>query len=183
MFKTNEVLLKNLIDDVEKGKIQLPDFQRGWVWDDDRIKGLLASVSRGFPMGAVMTLSAGSEIKFRTRPIEGVKPDEVGQAESFLLDGQQRLTSLYQSLRHPGAVDTHNNRGQRIKRWYYIDMKKALNRDVDREEAIVSVPENRLETRDFGRQTVWDLSSPEKEYEQHMMPSESLMNPSSPKSL
>ena len=177
MFKTNEVLLKNLIDDVEKGKIQLPDFQRGWVWDDDRIKGLLASVSRGFPMGAVMTLSAGSEIKFRTRPIEGVSSDSVGEADAFLLDGQQRLTSLYQSLRHPGPVDTHDNRGQRIKRWYYIDMKKAMEKDSDREEAVVSVPENRLETRDFGRQIVWDLSDKDKEYKQHMMPTESLMNP------
>ena len=177
MFKTNEVLLKNLIDDVEKGKIQLPDFQRGWVWDDDRIKGLLASASRGFPMGAVMTLSAGSEIKFRTRPIEGVEPEQIGQAESFLLDGQQRLTSLYQSLRHSGPVDTHNNRGQRIKRWYYVDMQKALDPDTDREDAIISVPASRQETRDFGRQTVWDLSTPEFEFQQHMMPTESLMNP------
>ena len=177
MFKTNEVLLKNLIEDVEKGKIQLPDFQRGWVWDDERIKGLLASVSRGFPMGAVMTLSAGSEIKFRTRPIEGVTPESAGEADVFLLDGQQRLTSLYQALRHPGPVDTHNNRSQRIKRWYYIDMMKALNSDTDREDAIISVPENRQETRDFGRQEVRDLSAPELEYQQHMMPTESLMNP------
>ena len=177
MFKTNEVLLKNLIDDVEKGKIQLPDFQRGWVWDDDRIKGLLASVSRGFPMGAVMTLSAGSEIKFRTRPIEGVQPDSVGDPESSLLDGQQRLTSLYQSLRYPGSVDTQNIRNQRIKRWYYIDMRKALDPETDREDAVVSVPENRQETRDFGRQIVWDLSLPELEFEQHMMPTECLMNP------
>ena len=177
MFKTNEVLLKNLIEDVEKGKIQLPDFQRGWVWDDDRIKGLLASVSRGFPMGAVMTLSAGSEIKFRTRPIEGVAPESVGEADAFLLDGQQRLTSLYQSLRHPGPVDTQNNHKQRIRRWYYVDMHKALDLEVDREDAIISVPETRRETRDFGRQTVWDLSTQELEYRQHMMPSESLMNP------
>ena len=177
MFKTNEVLLKNLIDDVEKGKIQLPDFQRGWVWDDDRIKGLLASVSRGFPMGAVMTLSAGSEIKFRTRPIEGVAAEAVGEADAFLLDGQQRLTSLYQSLRHPGPVDTHNNRGQRIRRWYYVDMQRALDPESDREDAIISVPESRRETRDFGRQVVWDLSDQELEYQQHMIPTESLMNP------
>ncbi len=177
MFKTNEVLLKNLIDDVEKGKIQLPDFQRGWVWDDDRIKGLLASVSRGFPMGAVMTLSAGSEIKFRTRPIEGVAPESVGEAEAFLLDGQQRLTSLYQSLRHPGPVDTQNNHKQRIRRWYYVDMQKSLDPDAEREDAFISVPESRKETRDFGRQIVWDLSTSELEYRQHMMPTESLMNP------
>ena len=51
MFKTNPVSLKELLDDTESGKIQLPDFQRGWVWDDDRIRGLLASISRGFPVG------------------------------------------------------------------------------------------------------------------------------------
>ena len=59
MFKTNPVSLKDLLDDVDSGKIQLPDFQRGWVWGDDRIRGLLASISRGFPVGAIMTLEAG----------------------------------------------------------------------------------------------------------------------------
>ena len=60
MFKTNPVSLK-LLNDVDSGRIQLPDIQRGWVWDDDRIRGLLASVSRGFPVGAIMTLDAGGE--------------------------------------------------------------------------------------------------------------------------
>ena len=46
MFETNPIDLKDLLDDVEEGKIQLPDFQRGWVWDDERIKGLLVSISR-----------------------------------------------------------------------------------------------------------------------------------------
>ena len=177
MFKTNEVLLKSLIEDVEKGKIQLPDFQRGWVWDDGRIKGLLASVSRGFPMGAIMTLSAGGEIKFRTRLVEGVSSGGTGEADAFLLDGQQRLTSLYQSLRHPGPVDTQNNHKQRIRRWYYVDMQKAVDPDADREDAIISVPENRKETRDFGRQIILDLSTSKLEYQKHMMPTESLMNP------
>ena len=65
MFKTNPVSLKELLDNVDSGKIQLPDFQRGWVWDDDRIRGLLASISRGFPVGAIMTLEAGGEILTR----------------------------------------------------------------------------------------------------------------------
>ena len=60
MFKTNPILLGNLLDDVEARRIQLPDFQRGWVWDDDRVRGLLASISRGFPIGAVMMLPAVS---------------------------------------------------------------------------------------------------------------------------
>ena len=47
-FTTNPILLKNLLAQVEQGALQLPDFQRGWVWDDDRIKGLIASISKGF---------------------------------------------------------------------------------------------------------------------------------------
>ena len=43
MFTTNPITLKVLIDEVTEGKIQLPDFQRGWVWDDERIKDLLVS--------------------------------------------------------------------------------------------------------------------------------------------
>ena len=95
MFQTNPVLLNNLLNQVENGDIQLPDFQRGWVWDDDRIKGLLTSICRGFPIGAVMTLSAGGEIRLKARPIEGVDEGAAASPSTFLLDGQQRLTSLY----------------------------------------------------------------------------------------
>ena len=182
MFKTNETLLKVLLSQVENGKIQLPDFQRGWVWEDDRIRGLLASISRRFPIGVIMTLDSGGNINFKTRLVEGVgqgnhtnesiqdKPD------SFLLDGQQRLTSLYQALVHPGPVETQDNRKKKIRRWYYVDMLKAMEQYIDREEAIISVPEDRTITRNFGREVVLDLSTPELEYQNHMMPTERLLN-------
>ena len=51
-FKTNPFALHDLLKDCHKGDFQLPEFQRGWVWDEDRIKSLLASISRGFPIGA-----------------------------------------------------------------------------------------------------------------------------------
>ena len=175
MFKTNPFALNTLLQDVHDGKIQLPDFQRGWVWDDYRIRGLLASVSRGFPVGAVMTLDAGSEIKFRTRPIQGVTAGEV-KPSVFLLDGQQRLTSLYQSMWHDGPVETEDNRNKSIRRWYYVDMLKAMDPAVDREDAIISVPENRKTTGNFGHETVLDLTKPEFEYENHMMPTERLLD-------
>ena len=177
MFETNEVLLKNLLNRVENGRLQLPDFQRGWIWDDDHIRALLASISRGFPIGAVMTLSAGGETWFKPRLIEGVKPGNVKEASALLLDGQQRLTSMYQSLRYPGPVETSNGKKQRIKRWYYIDMLLALNPDGDREDAVIGIPENKIETRDFGRTIVHDLSTQENEFENHMFPTERLMDP------
>ena len=51
--------------------LQLPDFQRSWVWDEDRIKSLIASVSRAFPVGALMTLDTGGPVNFKPRPVEG----------------------------------------------------------------------------------------------------------------
>lgn len=177
MFQTNPVSLKTLLDDAGGGNIQLPDFQRGWVWDDDRIKGLLASISRGFPVGAIMTLAAGGEMQLKSRLIEGANGNAANNPEAFLLDGQQRLTSLYQSLRHDGPVHTRDNRGQHISRWYYVDMLKAMDPNEDREDAIISVPEDRKETRNFGRDIILDLSSREKEFQQNMMPTERLLDP------
>ncbi len=114
MFKTNPISLKTLLEDAGSGKIQLPDFQRGWVWDDDRIRGLLASISRGFPVGAIMTLQAGGEFRLKSRLIEGAEGTPENAVGELLLDGQQRLTSLYQSLLHEGPVGTCDNRGKRI---------------------------------------------------------------------
>lgn len=51
--------LADLLRHAHAGRLQLPDFQRGWVWDDDRIKDLLSSVSVSFPIGAIMQLETG----------------------------------------------------------------------------------------------------------------------------
>ena len=41
--------LSRLLTDVQNGSMQLPEFQRDWVWDDDRIRGIIASLSQGYP--------------------------------------------------------------------------------------------------------------------------------------
>lgn len=62
----------------------------------ENIRGLLASISMGYPVGSVMMLKTGGEVRFKQRPLEGVRSN--GQAERLILDGQQRLTSLFQAL-------------------------------------------------------------------------------------
>lgn len=177
MFTTFSLPLKILLDDVQNGKIQLPDFQRGWVWNEDRIRGLLASISRGFPVGAVMTLSAGGDIRFRTRLVEGVNENGITSPDRFLLDGQQRLTSLYQALLHPDAVSTQDSRGEKRLSYFFIDMRRAVSDAADREDAVIVVPKDKKITRDFGRETILDLSSPEFEYKELMFPTEKLFDP------
>ena len=49
----------------------MPDFQRSWVWDDERISDLVASVSQAWPVGAVLLLECGGDVQFKARPVEG----------------------------------------------------------------------------------------------------------------
>lgn len=170
-FQTNPCDLFNLLESCERGALQLPDFQRSWVWDEDRIKSLLASISRAFPVGALMTLNTGGEVNFKPRPVEGAPASANAMLpDSLLLDGQQRMTSLYQATLRGKVVSTITPKNKRVKRWFYIDIRKALDPTVDREEAIVGVPEDRVIRSDFGRAVVTDLSSPELEYEALMYP-------------
>ena len=176
MFETNPVNLTDLLTNAENGRIQLPDFQRGWVWDDDRIKGLLSSISRGFPIGAFLTIETGGDLRFKARPIQGVDDVQPSNAEVLLLDGQQRLTSLYQALRYEGPVKTLDSRKKEVQHWYYIDMLVAMNGDADRDDAIISIPSDKKETTNIGRELVRDLSTQELEYQHHLMPTEQLLD-------
>lgn len=170
-FDSTKRSLFELLKDVGAGKIQLPDFQRGWVWDDNRIKGILASVAKSFPIGAIMLLETGQEnTRFKSKPVEGVKLDKHVAPEFLILDGQQRITSLYQTIMTNEIVTTRNEKNYEIKRWYYIDMRKALDDNYDLEEAIISVNEKKQITEDFGRRVLLDLSRKELEYENLMYP-------------
>ena len=127
-FQTNPFDLDKLLEDCHHGGLQLPDFQRSWVWDEDRIKSLIASVSRAFPVGALMTLETGGPVNFKPRPVEGA-PTEARRVppRSLLLDGQQRMTSLYQVTLRGKVVETVTPKKKKVKRWFYIDIRKALD--------------------------------------------------------
>jgi hypothetical protein len=171
-FDSPDLNLGELLRDVGSGKIRLPDFQRDWKWDTDRIVGLLASVSLGYPVGVVMLLETGGpDVQFATRVVSGV--DELSakkDADQLILDGQQRLTSLYQALVSGRVAQTQDPRGKRLKRWYYLDMAACLSDDGYREEAIAGVPEDRVIRDNFGRDVILDLSTTEHECQREMFP-------------
>ncbi len=164
-MKVNSVGLQDLLRQVDSGALRLPDFQRSWVWDDDRIRRLLASVSLSYPIGAVMTVDTGhGGLSFQARLVEGVPNPAPEAARALLLDGQQRLTSLYMALKSPHPVPIRGPRGGESSRHYYADIALCIDPHVDRqEEGIFSVPEDRVVRRDFGRQIALDLSTPSKE--------------------
>lgn len=71
MFKSDNELLCELLNQVENHDLKLPDFQRSWVWEDSRIQALLASLTLGYPVGAVMLLESGGDFYFKCKSVEG----------------------------------------------------------------------------------------------------------------
>ena len=168
--KSLDTELSELMREVSSGKEQLPEFQRGWTWDNDRIRGIIASLSQGYPMGAIMRLEYGNEnVRFKYRTIEGVTVTGV-TPEFLILDGQQRLTSMYRATCCKEPVETTTEKGKEIKRYYYLDIKKCLDESEDRVDAVIAVPSDRKIKTNFDRDVVLDLSTRELEFEHEMFP-------------
>lgn len=168
--KSLDTELSELLRGVANGKIQLPDFQRNWTWDDNRIKGILASLSQGYPMGAIMCLEYGNEnIRFKYRTIEGVPAMGV-EPDLLILDGQQRLTSMYGVAYSKNAVRTKTEKGKDVDRFYYFDINKCLDESEDRLDAIIAVPADKKLKTNFDRDIILDLSKKELEYKHEMFP-------------
>ena len=162
--------LSQLLMEANIGKMQLPEFQRNWTWDDERIRGILASLSQGYPMGAIMRLQYGNpEIRFKYRTLEGVNRKEV-EPDYLILDGQQRMTSMYQAAYSEKPVNTQTVKKVPIERYYYFDMQKCLDENQDRYDAVISIPKDRKLKENFDRDIILDLSNRENEYLEKMFP-------------
>ncbi|RFU39433.1 DUF262 domain-containing protein [Actinomadura logoneensis] len=88
--------LATLLDQIDSGTLLLPEFQRGYVWNRDQVRGLMTSLYRGYPVGSLLI--------WETEPSVGgaaVRGETVvsSGAKLLLLDGQQRITSLYGVMR------------------------------------------------------------------------------------
>ena len=166
IFGIDKYPLKGTLERVKEGSIQLPDFQRDWRWNDEHIRSLLSSVSRAFPIGMVMILENGGSVRFKTRPLKGTPPAVVDVTpDTLVLDGQQRLTALFQSLMSGNPVSTRETpNGIPKPRWYYLDMHRCVADESNREEAIISVPADRN----------WPI--PTQEYSRDMFPVSQIFN-------
>ncbi|MGU3292517.1 GmrSD restriction endonuclease domain-containing protein [Williamsia sp. M5A3_1d] len=93
MYRDTGYALNHLVMDIRAGRIALPDIQRPFVWSSAKARDLLDSMYRGYPIGTIMLWETG--VDTGTRKIG----DAEDRAPQFLIvDGQQRLTSLYAVL-------------------------------------------------------------------------------------
>lgn len=121
-FQTNPVSLRHLLSEINERELALPDFQRDFVWDARATEGLIESISRSFPAGSLLFMS-WRENTFNPREIQGAPVLNGSTPQKLILDGQQRLSSLYQACYGVGEYR------------YYVDFKPLLA-DDDVEEAV-----------------------------------------------
>lgn len=146
-MKDNNIILKDLLDKIDNNEIILPDFQRDYVWikDDDKIVEFIASVLSQLPLGNIITFKdsfksfANKEIGFNKK----VSFDDDDRKVAFLLDGQQRVTtlSLVFSDRIFGKIKKYPNlyspkdlvQKDKIRRRYFLQLPKLYNdfKDAD----------------------------------------------------
>ena len=98
-MKAENETIENWLEDVRRGVLQLPRFQRKETWDNKQVKSFLNTViAYDRPMGILLTLDVDPKNQpFITRPLEGTDNDS-GKCRTHLLDGQQRLTALWKAL-------------------------------------------------------------------------------------
>ncbi len=169
MFDTTKEDLKDILRKVDEGRLQLPDFQRDYVWGDEDVRSLIASIAKGFPVGALLTLETGGTVAFKPRLLAGVLPKSCAPNE-LLLDGQQRMTSLFQAAYARSPVRTLTARNTEVARYYYLDIKKAVEPIANLEDAIVGVPADKIIRTNFGKSISLDLSTQLAEFEHDYFP-------------
>jgi hypothetical protein len=175
-FDTTKTSLKDLLGSVHEGKLQLPEFQRDYVWNEGDVRSLLESIAKGFPVGALLTLERGGSIEFKPRGIEGTSVEKI-EPEHLLLDGQQRMTSLYKTIYSKEPARVRTSKGQVVERYFYLGIDAALAPMPDLEAAIELVPPDRIRKTNFGKDVELDLSSAALEYDQMLFPLNQTLDP------
>lgn len=118
-----------LINNIEQGLIKIPQFQRKFVWTVEETANLLDSILKGYPIGTFILWKTNERLR-SIRDIGGINfpPTPSGDFVQYVLDGQQRMTSLYVSMRGVQIMDSDGGTTDYSK--IYVDLEAELDEQV-----------------------------------------------------
>jgi hypothetical protein len=88
--------VKDLINDLERGRVRIPSFQRGFVWEAERVSYFIDSIYKGFPFGSVLLWRTKNPLKTeRNLGPYKLRQNDPEYPIDYVLDGQQRITSIF----------------------------------------------------------------------------------------
>jgi Protein of unknown function DUF262 len=138
---TREFRIAELLEEVHDGSVVLPEFQRDFDWDDERVMQLLATVTRRWPAGSLLLQDFPGETFYKLRPFEGGPPVNNKVVQYVVLDGQQRLTALYHAVYNTGPY-VYAVRADALTPAATIDLIEDAVRSFSREEWESAAPDD-----------------------------------------
>lgn len=173
IFTPQSLPLDQLLPEISRHKTALPEFQRPWVWDPAMVRDLLVSVAYRYPAGSLLTMPVKT-VTFALRSFQGAGEHLKTTPDLMVLDGQQRLTSLYQALYSDKGV---HHKGRIFH--FYLDVEELL-RDSDGVEVgdphfdkalfFVSVERNGKLVRYDGLTPMYEITTYEQELANGALP-------------
>ncbi len=128
--------IPRLMNQVTGGTLGLPEFQRDFKWDPKDTVGLIVSIIEGYPIGSLLTWVPGN-IEFGRRSVYLAPPLEKSASVSLILDGQQRITSIFLSLIHQDETEWSLGTKRKSKDpTYWLHLKNFMDQPADPETYI-----------------------------------------------
>lgn len=126
-MQTTSLSLGELLERARAGKLTIPQFQRQFIWRQSQVKLLIDSMSRSYPIGSLLLLNKTSDLQLGHRSIEAQIREDIptdsethegssSDVESYILDGQQRATSIARVFLNSDP-----------EKLYYFDLKKIYD--------------------------------------------------------
>lgn len=123
LVKPEFMLLEDLLSEIQRGSLRIPRFQRPYVWKPEDMLRLLDSIQRGYPIGSLLLWDTREPIASMSLVGPLAVPDAGDEPVTHVLDGQQRLSTLYAVLRLPPEFPT-DGRQKHWQWWIYYDLKE-----------------------------------------------------------
>lgn len=136
-IKPDDISFENLMAQIKEGTIKIPDFQRDFVWERSQIVNLLDSIYHHYPIGSFLFWESNEDIcSYKNIGNIELKPAPTGKTINYVLDGQQRITSLFASLEEAEIKVKVNGKlkKRKLKIFFNLDKKEFTTTPEEDEE-------------------------------------------------
>lgn len=123
-YSVNNYTVETLLSNIKSGSIAIPEMQRPFVWDSSKVRDLVDSLYKGFPVGYIIVWQ-NPDVKLK----DGTK----SSGKKVLIDGQQRITAMAAAIVGQEVLDDHN-KWKRISMRLDLDFEEQMNALADRDK-------------------------------------------------
>ena len=120
----NNYTVETLLSYIKSGSIAIPEMQRPFVWDSSKVRDLVDSLYKGFPVGYIIVWQ-NPDVKLK----DGTK----SSGKKVLIDGQQRITAMAAAIVGQEVLDDHY-KWKRISMRLDLDFEEQMNALADRDK-------------------------------------------------